>query len=72
MSKKKKDEEQNSTAEMLIEQHQLTDCLNLVLEVLRQDAWFYTAYIHTQYSYLWTSSRIFPYRRGTPHLETAF
>ena len=31
MSKKKKDEEQDSTAEMLIEQHQLTDCLDLVL-----------------------------------------
>jgi hypothetical protein len=32
----------------LIEQHQLKDCLDLVLEVLRQDAWFYTAYIdHT-------------------------
>lgn len=29
----------------LIEQHQLRDCLDLVLELLRQDAWFYTAYI---------------------------
>jgi len=29
----------------LIEHFRLTDCLDLVLEVLRQDAWFYTAYI---------------------------
>ena len=29
----------------LIEHYHLTDSLNLVLEVLRQDAWFYTAYI---------------------------
>jgi hypothetical protein len=29
----------------LIEKHQLTDCLGLILELLRQDAWFYTAYI---------------------------
>ena len=29
----------------LIEHYRLTDCLDLVLEVLRQEAWFYTAYI---------------------------
>ena len=29
----------------LIEQHQMTDNLDLILELLRQDAWFYTAYI---------------------------
>lgn len=29
----------------LIEHYRLHDCLDLVLELLRQDAWFYTAYI---------------------------
>ena len=29
----------------LIEHYHLKDCLDLVLELLRQDAWFYTAYI---------------------------
>ena len=29
----------------LIEHYKLTDCLDLVLELLRQEAWFYTAYI---------------------------
>ena len=29
----------------LIEHYHLTDCLDMVLELLRQDAWFYTAYI---------------------------
>lgn len=29
----------------LIEHYKLTDCLDLVLELLRQEAWFYTAFI---------------------------
>lgn len=29
----------------LIEHYHLTDCLDMALELLRQDAWFYTAYI---------------------------